>query len=140
LQALLGEDGVRRRFQTAVGDQTTNAANPDVNAHADFGVLVRAGGGSREFQRLGGVDLFRARRALAAAAAEFAWIDDAVFHQAVTDQRQPYQEDQDPSALFNLYGHVFSLCRFAPTRFHSIATTKCFSPLSAGSPRGRARP
>src|SRR5262245_12234809 len=123
-QALLGEDGVGGRLQAAVGDQPAHATDPDVDADANFRVLIRCGG-DRNCQRLGGIKLVAARSALAPA--ELAQINDAIPVQAVTDQRQPDQEDQEPSAFFNLHRHGFSpyyvsappgsslyFCRFAP--------------------------
>src|SRR4029077_2584120 len=106
--------------------ESAHATHPDVDADTDFSAVI-GGGGDGQCKRLGSVEFFAARRALAADA-ELAAVDNAIPHQAVSHEHQPDQEDHDPSAFFNLYGHRFSLSlRSKPLK--RVLRIECFELL-----------
>src|SRR5215831_20680637 len=115
LQALLREDGIRRRFQAAVGDQTAYAAYPYVHANANHGIVVAAGAGrgrSGNIQRFGGIH-FAAGRALATQLAE---VEVAVLVQAEADHSKTNNKDKNKATFFNFYGHSFLRYFLRPVR------------------------
>ena len=103
LQPFLAINGIWNGVESAIGHQAADAPDPHIDAHPDLSIV--AGWRRRDQQRLRRIQCLAPGRTVAA---ELAKVYNAVSVQAVTDQQRPNEENENPSALFNLHCHSAS--------------------------------